>query len=94
MSSVDINFNSLFASQPDDYHTARIPAVKAPNSGDWLNALPITSCGLCIEDYAIRVAIGLRLDASLCEPINAHVVTWLTREAVMACLVKGVLGKL
>ena len=68
MPSVDATFNSLFAAQPDDYHRARLTAVKAPHSGDWLNALPITSCGLRLEDDAIRVAVGLRLGASLCEP--------------------------
>ena len=47
--------------------TARPTAVKAPHSGDWLNALPITSCGLRMEDNAIRVAVGLNLDANLCE---------------------------
>ena len=68
MPSVDATFNSLFAAQPDGYHRARLTAVKAPHSGDWLNALPITSCGLRLEDDAIRVAVGLRLGASLCEP--------------------------
>ena len=68
MPSVDATFNSLFAAQPDDSHRARLTAVKAPHSGDWLNALPITSCGLRLEDDAIRVAVGLRLGASLCEP--------------------------
>ena len=68
MPSVDATFNSLFAAQPDDYHRARLTAVKAPHSGDWLNALPITLCGLRLEDEAIRVAVGLRLGASLCEP--------------------------
>ena len=50
MPSVDATFNSLFAAQPDDYHRARLTAVKAPHSGDWLNALPISSCGLRLED--------------------------------------------
>ena len=68
MPSVDATFNSLFAAQPDDYHRARLTDVKAPHSGDWLNALPITSCGLRLEDDAIRVDVGLRLGASLCEP--------------------------
>ena len=68
MPSVVVTFNSLFAAQPDDYHRARLTAVKAPHSGDWLNALPITSCGLRMEDDVIRVAVSLRLGASLCEP--------------------------
>ena len=41
--SVDATFISLFAAQPDYYHTARLTAVKAPHNGDRLNALPITS---------------------------------------------------
>ena len=32
---------------------------------------------------------------SVCaNPVNAHVVTWLIREAIMACHVNGVLGEL
>ena len=67
MPSVNATFNSLFAAQPDDYHRARLTAVKALHSGDWLKALRITSCDLRIEDDAICVAVGLRLGASLCE---------------------------
>ena len=44
-----------------------LTVVNAPHSGDWLNALPITSCGLRVEDNAIRIAVGFRLDASLCK---------------------------
>ena len=68
MPSADATFNSLSAAQPDDYHSARLTVLKAPHSGDWLNALPITSCGLCMEDDNIRVVVGLCLGTSLCEP--------------------------
>ena len=67
MPSIDASFNSLFAAQPDDYHRARLTAVKATHCHDCLKALPITLCGLRIEDDVIRVAVGLRLGASLCE---------------------------
>ena len=33
----------------------------ALHSGDWLLALPITSCGLRLDDEAVRVAVGARL---------------------------------
>ena len=58
MSSVDANFNSLFAVQPDGYHRARLTAaVKVPHSGDWLKALLITSCSLRMEDDVILVSL-------------------------------------
>jgi len=40
----------------------------APHSGDWLLALPITSCGLRLDDEAVRVAVGARIGLSLCVP--------------------------
>ena len=43
-------------------------AAAAEHSGDWLNALPITSCGLRLDNEAVRVAVGLRLGCSLCQP--------------------------
>ena len=42
---------------------ARLLAVSSPNSSDWLHALPIASCGLLLDDEAVRVAIGFRLGA-------------------------------
>src|SRR5271155_809314 len=43
-------------------------AVTAPHSGNSWHVLPISSCGLRLDDEAIRVAVGLRLGANLCEP--------------------------
>ena len=52
-----------------DIHTrARLLAASAPQIGDWLNALPISACGLRLDDEAVRVAVGLRLGSRLCEP--------------------------
>jgi len=52
----------------DQYHKARLLAAQAKHSGDWLNAWPITSCGLRLDNEAIRVAVGLRLGVNLCLP--------------------------
>ena len=41
-------------------------AAAAPHSGDWLLALPVTSCGLRLTDEAVRVAVALRLGCSVC----------------------------
>jgi len=50
-----------------NYHRARLLAAAAPHSGEWLHTLPISACGLHLEDNAIRVAVGLRLGCAICE---------------------------
>jgi len=60
--------SELLANSSSRQDKARLLAVSAPHSGDWLKALPLSSCGLRLDDEAIRVAVGLRLGTSLCEP--------------------------
>jgi len=43
-------------------------AASATHSGDWMFSLPITSCGLRLDDEAVRVAVSLRLGSNLCVP--------------------------
>jgi len=43
-------------------------AARWRDSGDWLLALPIVSCGLKLDDEAVRVAVGIRLALKLCVP--------------------------
>ena len=52
----------------DTFNTARLLAVSAPHSGDWLHALPLVTCGLKLDNEAIIIAVGLRLGVNLCEP--------------------------
>jgi hypothetical protein len=66
--SIAADIARLNASLPDRRNQARLLAVSAPHSSDWLHALPISSCGLRLDDEAIRVAVGLRLGTKLCEP--------------------------
>ena len=54
------------ASCTDPQSTARFLAAAAPHSGDWLLALPVSSCGLRLSDDAVRVAVALRLGCSVC----------------------------
>ena len=51
---VDSSMNSA-------HHRASFLAASSQHSGDWLFALPIASCGLRLDDEAVRVAVGLRL---------------------------------
>ena len=60
----DINHLFATASQRDKF---RLFAVTSSHSGDWLHALPITSCGLRLENEDIRVAVGLHFGAALCQ---------------------------
>ena len=47
---------------------ASILASQAPHSGDWLHALPITSCGLRMDFNTVRAAVGFRLGTRMCLP--------------------------
>ena len=58
----------LTSSLSDSIDKARLQAVRAPHSGDWLHALPLSACGLRLDDNAVHVAVGLRLGANICEP--------------------------
>jgi hypothetical protein len=61
-------FQTLLETQTTQYHRARLLAAAAAHSGDWLHAVPISSCGLRLNNEALRVAVGLRLGAELCQP--------------------------
>ena len=65
---VQREFDGLLDSAADVSDRARLLAVSSKRSGDWLHALPISACGLLLEDEAVRVAVGFRLGAKLCEP--------------------------
>ncbi len=61
-------FDELLATQTDPYHQARFLATSAAHKGDWLHAVPISTCGLRLNDDAIRIAAGMRLGVDLCHP--------------------------
>src|SRR6218665_2435030 len=60
--------SDLFHPQTEKHDQARWRAVRAQHAGDWLHSLPITSCGMRLSDETLRVAVGLRLGANICEP--------------------------
>ena len=61
-------FAILLQYQTDGFGKARLPAAASKHSADWLHAIPITSCGLRLDDDAVRIAVGLRLCADICQP--------------------------
>jgi len=64
---VDADRERLFINCSDDITRARLLATRAPHSGDWLLALPLSACGLRMDDETIRVAVSLRLGLEVCE---------------------------
>ena len=65
--SITADMTHLLNSQTDNLNRARLLATRAPHSGDWLMALPLSTCGLRLDNEAIRVAVGLRLGLPICE---------------------------
>ena len=62
------DYTDLLINHTNDYDKARLLAASAKHSADWLNALPITSCGLRLDDEAVRVVVSLRLGLDICQP--------------------------
>ena len=58
----------MLESAANDLTKVRLLAISCPESGAWLNALPLSSIGLRMDDDVIRIAIGLRLGLTLCHP--------------------------
>ena len=53
--------DTLLKNTTDELNRARLLAASCKESGAWLNALPITSLGLRMDDTTIRISMGLRL---------------------------------
>ena len=64
--------DTLLEDAPDATTTARLLAASTSESGAWLNALPISSLGLRMDNNTIRVAVGIRLGTKLCRPHMCH----------------------
>jgi len=54
------------------FQLASFRAAASPHSGEWLFALPITSCGLCLDDEGVGIAVSVRLGMAICVPHNCH----------------------
>ena len=69
---VSVVSEALLENAPDDRSRARLLAASSRESGAWLQAPPVSSLGLRMDDNTIRVAVGLRLGSSLCRPHSCH----------------------
>ena len=66
--SVQHLFDTLLSHCADDISRSRLLGAASPESGAWLNALPVSSLGLRMSNDTVRIAIGLRVGAPLCLP--------------------------
>ena len=64
---VDRSFASLLESSTRA-DPARLLAVSTPESGTWLNALPVEPLGKLLLDSHLRIAVALRLGLDICRP--------------------------
>ena len=63
-------YKSVLNSQTSQFNRARLLAAAAAHSGDWLQAVPISACGLHLSDESLRVADGLRLCSEICQSFH------------------------
>ena len=61
-------FKQLLDDQTAPVEQARLRSAAAEHSSDWLNAIPVPSLGLKMDNTSVRIATGLRLGSRLCEP--------------------------
>ena len=65
---IELRKTELLANCNNDRDRAWILASRARHAGTWLNAFPISTCGLRMSNDVIRAAVGFRLGCRLCEP--------------------------
>ena len=61
-------FTSLLEQASSGSSRARILSASSGESGAWLNALPVSSLGLRMDDDTVTISVGLCLGVSLCRP--------------------------
>ena len=66
----NITYSKLLEDLTLPVEKARLRAVAAEHSSDWLNAIPIPALGLKLDNTSLRIACGLRLGSPLCQPHN------------------------
>ena len=62
------DWQTVLDNTTSDIDRERLLAVKAVHGSEWIFALPMSACGFCISNEAVRIAIGLNVLLNLCEP--------------------------
>ena len=69
---VSATADTLLKQAPDAVSCSCLLAASTKESGAWLDALPVSSLGLRMDNNTIRVAVGLRQGSPLCHPHTCH----------------------
>jgi hypothetical protein len=86
--------STVEANLSTEHGKASFLAATAPHSGDWLLSLPITACGLRLEDDAVRTAVALRLGVNLCVPHVCHCGAQVDAFGVHSLICKHAAGRI
>ena len=63
-----LRLNHLMEASNSIFDKARLLAVSAPYASHWLNAIPIPSLGLKMDNRSLRIACRHKLGSPLCQP--------------------------
>ena len=66
----ELRLKGLIEGASSDIARSRLLATSAPGAGVWLNAVPIPSLGLKLDNESLRISVALRLGAKLNLPYN------------------------
>jgi hypothetical protein len=61
----EVQADQLLQTAVHHVERARLLASRSPGSGDWLDAMPLSSIGLKLDNASVRIAIALRLGAPI-----------------------------
>jgi len=74
-----VQYRDLLDTTTNPVDRARLLASCSQGSGDWINALPLSSVGLKLDNATVQIAVGLRIGAPVVRP---HVCVCGTRVTV------------
>ena len=65
-----LKFDIMLENAQSPLERSRLQAVSAPGAGAWLNAVPIPSLGLKLDNESLRISVALRLGSTLNVPYS------------------------
>ena len=92
----DKKYQDLLDNAETPSEKARLLAVASEHSSDWLNAAPVPTMGLKLDDMTLRIACGLRLGTPIIHPhkcVCGNVVDKTGRHGLSCTNTKGTIPR-